>query len=163
MFCKIYMQNMPWRRVRKLGGSLRLYRNCQGLSFVIIIVFWKFMSFILLSMIVLFLLCFQFAHRDCIQRWCNEKGNTICEICLQVKICSVKSRTWSLITGFFRILSILLTVFIILFLFSSIKILDFFFYLGCCLWVFFAAMKESWSFFLKLFLSGKKLINSVFF
>nr|GMD68881.1 E3 ubiquitin-protein ligase MARCH2-like [Ipomoea batatas] len=23
------------------------------------------------------------AHRDCIQRWCNEKGNTICEICLQ--------------------------------------------------------------------------------
>lgn len=26
----------------------------------------------------------QFAHRDCIQRWCNEKGNTTCEICLQV-------------------------------------------------------------------------------
>ncbi|KAH1073909.1 hypothetical protein J1N35_026237 [Gossypium stocksii] len=25
----------------------------------------------------------QFAHRDCIQRWCNEKGNTTCEICLQ--------------------------------------------------------------------------------
>ncbi|KAK9147028.1 hypothetical protein Sjap_006931 [Stephania japonica] len=25
----------------------------------------------------------KFAHRDCIQRWCNEKGNTICEICLQ--------------------------------------------------------------------------------
>ncbi|XP_062083559.1 uncharacterized protein LOC133789901 isoform X1 [Humulus lupulus] len=24
----------------------------------------------------------QFAHRDCIQRWCNEKGNTTCEICL---------------------------------------------------------------------------------
>ncbi|KAI3460758.1 hypothetical protein Pfo_017421 [Paulownia fortunei] len=24
-----------------------------------------------------------FAHRDCIQRWCNEKGNTTCEICLQ--------------------------------------------------------------------------------
>ncbi|KAM7501169.1 hypothetical protein LguiB_000073 [Lonicera macranthoides] len=23
------------------------------------------------------------AHRDCIQRWCNEKGNTTCEICLQ--------------------------------------------------------------------------------
>ncbi|XP_010523179.1 PREDICTED: uncharacterized protein LOC104801569, partial [Tarenaya hassleriana] len=26
---------------------------------------------------------FQFAHRDCIQRWCDEKGNTTCEICLQ--------------------------------------------------------------------------------
>ncbi|KAJ9543188.1 hypothetical protein OSB04_022895 [Centaurea solstitialis] len=25
----------------------------------------------------------KFAHRDCIQRWCNEKGNTRCEICLQ--------------------------------------------------------------------------------
>ncbi|XWS46565.1 hypothetical protein CRYUN_Cryun14cG0078600 [Craigia yunnanensis] len=25
----------------------------------------------------------KFAHRDCIQRWCNEKGNTACEICLQ--------------------------------------------------------------------------------
>ncbi|XP_075523970.1 uncharacterized protein LOC142556394 [Primulina tabacum] len=25
----------------------------------------------------------KFAHRDCIQRWCNEKRNTICEICLQ--------------------------------------------------------------------------------
>ncbi|XP_068477119.1 uncharacterized protein [Phaseolus vulgaris] len=25
----------------------------------------------------------KFAHRDCIQTWCNEKGNTTCEICLQ--------------------------------------------------------------------------------
>nr|VDD53585.1 unnamed protein product [Brassica oleracea] len=25
----------------------------------------------------------KFAHRDCIQRWCDEKGNTIYEICLQ--------------------------------------------------------------------------------
>ncbi|KAL0437746.1 UNVERIFIED_CONTAM: putative E3 ubiquitin ligase SUD1 [Sesamum radiatum] len=25
----------------------------------------------------------KFAHRDCIQRWCSEKGNTTCEICLQ--------------------------------------------------------------------------------
>ncbi|XP_010259330.1 PREDICTED: uncharacterized protein LOC104598799 [Nelumbo nucifera] len=25
----------------------------------------------------------KFAHRECIQRWCNEKGNTTCEICLQ--------------------------------------------------------------------------------
>ncbi|KAL3033315.1 hypothetical protein AAZX31_02G131400 [Glycine max] len=25
----------------------------------------------------------RFAHRKCIQRWCNKKGNTICEICNQ--------------------------------------------------------------------------------
>ncbi|XP_010552011.1 PREDICTED: uncharacterized protein LOC104822461 isoform X2 [Tarenaya hassleriana] len=25
----------------------------------------------------------KFAHRKCIQRWCNEKGDTVCEICLQ--------------------------------------------------------------------------------
>ncbi|CAA0824895.1 RING/FYVE/PHD zinc finger superfamily protein [Striga hermonthica] len=25
----------------------------------------------------------KFAHRDCVQRWCYEKGDTICEICLQ--------------------------------------------------------------------------------
>ncbi|KAL4024178.1 hypothetical protein IC575_017956 [Cucumis melo] len=25
----------------------------------------------------------KFAHRDCIQRWCSEKGSTVCEICLQ--------------------------------------------------------------------------------
>ncbi|XP_072970966.1 uncharacterized protein [Typha angustifolia] len=26
----------------------------------------------------------KFAHRKCIQRWCNKKGNIICEICNQV-------------------------------------------------------------------------------
>ncbi|KAK8947817.1 hypothetical protein KSP40_PGU019724 [Platanthera guangdongensis] len=25
----------------------------------------------------------KFAHRGCIQRWCYEKGNSVCEICLQ--------------------------------------------------------------------------------
>ncbi|XP_042429664.1 uncharacterized protein LOC122016430 [Zingiber officinale] len=25
----------------------------------------------------------KFAHRKCVQRWCNEKGDTVCEICLQ--------------------------------------------------------------------------------
>ncbi|KAH7301347.1 hypothetical protein KP509_23G021200 [Ceratopteris richardii] len=25
----------------------------------------------------------KYAHQDCIQKWCNEKGNTICEICHQ--------------------------------------------------------------------------------
>ncbi|MED6128316.1 hypothetical protein PIB30_096511 [Stylosanthes scabra] len=26
----------------------------------------------------------KFAHRKCVQKWCNRKGNTICEICNQV-------------------------------------------------------------------------------
>ncbi|KAK9049324.1 hypothetical protein SSX86_031707 [Deinandra increscens subsp. villosa] len=26
----------------------------------------------------------KFAHRKCVQRWCNEKGDTICEICHKV-------------------------------------------------------------------------------
>ncbi|MCO5557211.1 hypothetical protein L7F22_010771 [Adiantum nelumboides] len=25
----------------------------------------------------------KYAHRECVQRWCNEKGDTTCEICLQ--------------------------------------------------------------------------------
>ncbi|WOL01188.1 hypothetical protein Cni_G09902 [Canna indica] len=25
----------------------------------------------------------KYAHRKCVQRWCNEKGDTVCEICLQ--------------------------------------------------------------------------------
>ncbi|XP_031500605.1 uncharacterized protein LOC116264478 [Nymphaea colorata] len=25
----------------------------------------------------------KYAHRKCVQRWCNEKGNTVCEICCQ--------------------------------------------------------------------------------
>ncbi|KAG6532253.1 hypothetical protein ZIOFF_006092 [Zingiber officinale] len=27
---------------------------------------------------------FQFAHRECVQRWCDEKGSNVCEICRQV-------------------------------------------------------------------------------
>ncbi|KAF8724349.1 hypothetical protein HU200_021380 [Digitaria exilis] len=26
-----------------------------------------------------------YAHRGCVQRWCDEKGSTLCEICLQVR------------------------------------------------------------------------------
>ncbi|CAN6467880.1 unnamed protein product [Victoria cruziana] len=25
----------------------------------------------------------KYVHRKCIQRWCNEKGDTVCELCLQ--------------------------------------------------------------------------------
>ncbi|XVF60538.1 hypothetical protein PTKIN_Ptkin08bG0055700 [Pterospermum kingtungense] len=28
----------------------------------------------------------KFAHRECIQMWCNAKGNTVCEICREVLI-----------------------------------------------------------------------------
>nr|CAB3464529.1 unnamed protein product [Digitaria exilis] len=28
----------------------------------------------------------KYAHRKCIQRWCDEKGDTICEICLQLMV-----------------------------------------------------------------------------
>ena len=44
------------------------------------------------NFIFLLFSCFQFAHRDCIQRWCNEKGNTTCEICLQVCIWVLSSK-----------------------------------------------------------------------
>jgi hypothetical protein len=30
----------------------------------------------------------QFAHRACVQRWCNEKGDVTCEICHEVTLCS---------------------------------------------------------------------------
>lgn len=36
------------------------------------------------SVLILFFDHLQFAHRECIQNWCNQKGNTTCEICLQV-------------------------------------------------------------------------------
>ncbi|PIN08259.1 Ubiquitin--protein ligase [Handroanthus impetiginosus] len=26
----------------------------------------------------------KYAHRKCVQRWCNEKGDTVCEICHQL-------------------------------------------------------------------------------
>ncbi|ONM31668.1 PIT1 [Zea mays] len=26
----------------------------------------------------------KYAHRGCVQRWCDEKGSAVCEICLQV-------------------------------------------------------------------------------
>jgi hypothetical protein len=34
----------------------------------------------------------QYAHRTCVQRWCNEKGDVTCEICHEV-ILSYEQRT----------------------------------------------------------------------
>jgi hypothetical protein len=33
----------------------------------------------------------QYAHRECVQRWCNEKGDIICEICHEVSNCCIFS------------------------------------------------------------------------
>lgn len=32
----------------------------------------------------------QYAHRNCVQQWCNEKGDISCEICHQVGLLWVK-------------------------------------------------------------------------
>lgn len=32
----------------------------------------------------------QYAHRKCVQEWCNEKGDISCEICHQVGLLWVK-------------------------------------------------------------------------
>lgn len=50
--------------------------DCSILQSLGMIIFW--LGFLSLPSI-------QYAHRDCVQRWCNEKGNTVCEICLQVR------------------------------------------------------------------------------
>ena len=78
---------MPWRRIwelKKYGSSLRLFWDCQGKPIIFSLqLFWKLLLFSDFKY-KLFVFFAQFAHRDCIQRWCDEKGNTTCEICLQV-------------------------------------------------------------------------------
>uniref|UniRef100_M8AUM3 E3 ubiquitin-protein ligase MARCH8 n=1 Tax=Aegilops tauschii TaxID=37682 RepID=M8AUM3_AEGTA len=41
----------------------------------------------------------KYAHRKCIQRWCNEKGDTVCEICLQFLALLVLRHTLPLMVG----------------------------------------------------------------
>lgn len=45
-----------------------------------------FMCVFLIYELTDFSFCFlaQYAHRKCVQRWCNEKGDTTCEICHKV-------------------------------------------------------------------------------
>ena len=49
---------------------------------------WFFLCFISLFFFFFFFLKTflgtQYAHRKCVQRWCNEKGDITCEICHQV-------------------------------------------------------------------------------
>jgi E3 ubiquitin-protein ligase DOA10 len=50
----------------------------------------------------MFLVCaMQYAHRACVQRWCNEKGDVTCEICHEViysmnKACGTFFHGWQL-------------------------------------------------------------------
>ena len=53
-----------------------------------------------LSSMAIFCLCFcwfsvfQYAHHKCVQRWCDEKGDTICEICHEVNLHVFLSQCW---------------------------------------------------------------------
>lgn len=38
----------------------------------------------MIDVVVVVVVVEQYAHRRCVQRWCNEKGDTTCEICHQV-------------------------------------------------------------------------------
>ncbi|KAF7119600.1 hypothetical protein RHSIM_Rhsim13G0122500 [Rhododendron simsii] len=44
-------------------------------------------------------LLLQYAHRICIQRWCNEKGDIVCEICHQFMVVLVLRHTLPIITS----------------------------------------------------------------
>lgn len=72
------------------SGTLKVRKREMEENF-----FWVSSILSLFDVLRLFVLSFscQFAHRECIQRWCDEKGDTTCEICLQV---SVLSRKWDL-------------------------------------------------------------------
>ncbi|KAL3368044.1 hypothetical protein AABB24_009092 [Solanum stoloniferum] len=41
----------------------------------------------------------KYAHRRCVQRWCNEKGDTICEICHQFMLLLVLRHTLPIIVN----------------------------------------------------------------
>jgi hypothetical protein len=69
-------------------GSLKVKNLCVMLP--ILLCFYHYLLCILFLRPVpqiesMYLTFFQYAHRTCVQRWCDEKGDTICEICLQVK------------------------------------------------------------------------------
>lgn len=51
------------------------------LKFQCIVVMLEIIKFTTFPLAPLFM---QFAHRKCVQRWCNEKGDITCEICHQV-------------------------------------------------------------------------------
>uniref|UniRef100_A0A0D9YDC7 RING-CH-type domain-containing protein n=1 Tax=Oryza glumipatula TaxID=40148 RepID=A0A0D9YDC7_9ORYZ len=74
-------------KARTFGVS-SLMVNADNLSFPIDVLFLPAILTQQISLLSEYLLelvchCLQYAHHACIQRWCNEKGDTVCEICLQ--------------------------------------------------------------------------------
>ena len=65
----------------KSNVTLILFSSTLGWASCI---FFRFQSWWDSNMLYLFSFAPQFAHRKCIQIWCNEKGNIVCEICHQV-------------------------------------------------------------------------------
>ena len=70
-------------------GSLKVIGTC----IIVILVCFSWGNFLLettingdLMLYNCLCLCMQYAHRECVQRWCDEKGSTLCEICLQVGV-----------------------------------------------------------------------------
>lgn len=51
---------------------------------LIFIINYRYNCSVLDAHLILSIFLFQYAHRKCVQRWCNEKGDITCEICHQV-------------------------------------------------------------------------------
>lgn len=47
----------------------------------------------------------KYAHRTCVQRWCDEKGDTICEICLKLVFVDDKTTIHTKLQGSFQAVS----------------------------------------------------------
>ncbi|WMV28324.1 hypothetical protein MTR67_021709 [Solanum verrucosum] len=59
---------------------------CGSLKVLVVKLYFVYMDDVehsLPTSLFLFLGWTMYAHRRCVQRWCNEKGDTICEICHQ--------------------------------------------------------------------------------
>ena len=63
------------------------FRLLLSTSFLIMIWFhWLIFIFLWYNSFSWLIFIIQFAHRKCVQRWCNEKGDITCEICHQVNL-----------------------------------------------------------------------------
>ena len=92
------VQDLPWGRgweAHDHGVPLWVLWLSQGIGtcIIVILVCFSWGNFLLettingdLMLYNCLCLCMQYAHRECVQRWCDEKGSTLCEICLQVGV-----------------------------------------------------------------------------
>jgi len=97
------VQDLPWGRgweARDHGVHLWVLWLSQGIGtcIIVILVCFSWGNFLLettingdLMLYNCLCLCMQYAHRECVQRWCDEKGSTLCEICLQVGVSALCS------------------------------------------------------------------------